>query len=69
MTSGGLAVSINSKYLSFLSIFRYYGNTSFLSRLVWDSLCDINERKNNTPPFGRGLILKPLKIVMSILFI
>jgi hypothetical protein len=65
MTSGGLTAFINSKYLSPLNIFKYYRNTSFLSRLAWDPLYDTNERKNNTPPFDKGLALKSLKIVMS----
>jgi hypothetical protein len=69
MTSGGLTAFINSKYLSPLSISKYYENISFLSRLAWDPLYDTDERKNNIPPFDRGLALKSLKIIMSALLI
>jgi len=68
MISGGLAIFINSKYLSPLSIFRNYGNTSFLLRLAWDFLYNIDERKNNALPFNRDLILKLLKIVLFVSF-
>jgi hypothetical protein len=68
MTSGGLIISINSKYLSPLNISKNYKNTNFLLRLAWDPLYDIDERKNNTSPFDRDLALKPLKVVLSASF-
>jgi hypothetical protein len=64
MISGGLATSINSKYLSPLNIFKNYRNTNFLLRLAWDSLYNIDERKNNALLFDRDLALKSLKIVL-----